>query len=332
MVASDRLSRLRRRHGRADSRQGPSADADGAVLVRAPRRTSCRTTSPATIPEASSRPTSASRCAAARCWSSACKPLPIEAVVRGYLAGSGWKEYQAERRGVRRDAAAGPAERVKLPAADLHAGHQGRDGRPRREHRLRARGRDRRRRPRRRRCATPRSASTARRRRSRWPRASSSPTPSSSSASTTHGTLTLMDEVLTPDSSRFWPADEASPRAAIRRAYDKQFVRDWLEQRAHRRPALEQEGAGAGAARQGDRADGAATYRAVAASCSCPPEPANEPASEQRHAELAPVRHRPPGRRAPRPSCRRPRACPSGRRGLGGLAARGLPMISRMAT
>jgi phosphoribosylaminoimidazole-succinocarboxamide synthase len=43
-----------------------------------------------------------------------------------------------------------------------------------------------------------------------------------------HGTLTLMDEVLTPDSSRFWPADQyqvgISPPS-----YDKQFVRDWLE-------------------------------------------------------------------------------------------------------
>jgi len=44
-----------------------------------------------------------------------------------------------------------------------------------------------------------------------------------------NGTLTLMDEVLTPDSSRFWPleglVDGANPAS-----YDKQFVRDWLEQ------------------------------------------------------------------------------------------------------
>ncbi len=43
------------------------------------------------------------------------------------------------------------------------------------------------------------------------------------------GTLTLMDEVLTPDSSRFWPvsgyAEGINPPS-----YDKQFVRDWLEQ------------------------------------------------------------------------------------------------------
>ena len=39
--------------------------------------------------------------------------------------------------------------------------------------------------------------------------------------------LVLGDEVLTPDSSRFWPADEWSPGRA-QPSYDKQFVRDWL--------------------------------------------------------------------------------------------------------
>ncbi len=48
-----------------------------------------------------------------------------------------------------------------------------------------------------------------------------------------HGTLTLMDEVLTPDSSRFWPVE--AYQAAFEQgrnppSYDKQFVRDWLEQ------------------------------------------------------------------------------------------------------
>jgi phosphoribosylaminoimidazole-succinocarboxamide synthase len=56
--------------------------------------------------------------------------------------------------------------------------------------------------------------------------ASSSPTPSSSSASTRHGTLTLMDEVLTPDSSRFWLADELAQGRI--HALDKQPLRDWL--------------------------------------------------------------------------------------------------------
>ncbi|MFD8009923.1 phosphoribosylaminoimidazolesuccinocarboxamide synthase [Streptomyces sp. NPDC058955] len=41
------------------------------------------------------------------------------------------------------------------------------------------------------------------------------------------GTLVLADEVLTPDSSRFWPADQWQPGRA-QPSYDKQFVRDWL--------------------------------------------------------------------------------------------------------
>ncbi|MFE6890048.1 phosphoribosylaminoimidazolesuccinocarboxamide synthase [Streptomyces sp. NPDC057694] len=41
------------------------------------------------------------------------------------------------------------------------------------------------------------------------------------------GTLILADEVLTPDSSRFWPADQWQPGRA-QPSYDKQFVRDWL--------------------------------------------------------------------------------------------------------
>jgi phosphoribosylaminoimidazole-succinocarboxamide synthase len=42
------------------------------------------------------------------------------------------------------------------------------------------------------------------------------------------GRLTLMDEVLTPDSSRFWPADSYQPGISPP-SYDKQFVRDYLE-------------------------------------------------------------------------------------------------------
>ncbi|WP_269531684.1 phosphoribosylaminoimidazolesuccinocarboxamide synthase [Chitinimonas sp. BJYL2] len=44
----------------------------------------------------------------------------------------------------------------------------------------------------------------------------------------TDGTLCLMDEALTPDSSRFWPADQYAP-GSNPPSYDKQFVRDWLE-------------------------------------------------------------------------------------------------------
>ncbi len=41
------------------------------------------------------------------------------------------------------------------------------------------------------------------------------------------GVLTLIDECLTPDSSRFWPADGYKP-GVVQPSYDKQYVRDWL--------------------------------------------------------------------------------------------------------
>jgi len=41
------------------------------------------------------------------------------------------------------------------------------------------------------------------------------------------GTIVLADEVLTPDSSRFWPAAEWQP-GRPQPSYDKQIVRDWL--------------------------------------------------------------------------------------------------------
>jgi phosphoribosylaminoimidazole-succinocarboxamide synthase len=42
-----------------------------------------------------------------------------------------------------------------------------------------------------------------------------------------NGTLYLIDEVLTPDSSRFWPADRYEPGHA-QASFDKQYVRDYL--------------------------------------------------------------------------------------------------------
>ena len=45
---------------------------------------------------------------------------------------------------------------------------------------------------------------------------------------TVDGVVTLVDEVLTPDSSRFWPADTYAPGAS-QPSFDKQYVRDWLE-------------------------------------------------------------------------------------------------------
>ena len=54
--------------------------------------------------------------------------LPIECVVRGYLAGSGWKDYRATRRGLRAPAAGGAQESDKLPEPIFTPGDEG--GRP----------------------------------------------------------------------------------------------------------------------------------------------------------------------------------------------------------
>ena len=74
-------------------------------------------------------------------------------------------------------------------------------------------------------CGGSRSRSTAAGRRWRPTRASSSPTPRSSWVRS-EGTLKLGDELLTPDSSRFWAADEWKP-GGTQRYLDKQFLRDW---------------------------------------------------------------------------------------------------------
>ena len=65
------------------------------------------------------------------------KPLPIEAVVRGYLIGSGWKDYQDTGAVCGIKLPAGLKQAAKLPQTDLHAGQQGRARRPRREHLVR---------------------------------------------------------------------------------------------------------------------------------------------------------------------------------------------------
>ena len=65
--------------------------------------------------------------------------IEIECVARGYLSGSGWKEYREQRHGLRHPTARRPAGERQAARADLHAGHQGAE-RARRERLLRARG------------------------------------------------------------------------------------------------------------------------------------------------------------------------------------------------
>ena len=153
--------------------------------------------------------------------------LPVEVVVRGYLAGSGWKDY------VRTGAVCGhvlPAglqeserlpEPIVTPATKAHVG-------PRREHRRSDRRGARRRRALGRGGGGRARALPVRRRRTRRRAESSSPTRSSSSGIDRDGALVLGDEALTPDSSRFWPAAGYAP-GGPQPSYDKQYVRDYCE-------------------------------------------------------------------------------------------------------
>ena len=154
-------------------------------------------------------------------------PLPVEAVVRGYLAGSGWSEYRTS------GAVCGvplppglvnasrlpapiftPATKAEMGAHDENIGY---------ERMAELIGADR--------AAQVRGVAL----RLYEAAAEYALTRGIIIADTKFefgldrdGTLVLMDEVLTPDSSRFWPVEEYMP-GANPPSYDKQFVRDWLE-------------------------------------------------------------------------------------------------------
>jgi phosphoribosylaminoimidazole-succinocarboxamide synthase len=156
------------------------------------------------------------------------KPLPIEAVVRGYLAGSGWAEYRESGAvcGVAlpaglRNASPLPAP-IFTPATKAAAGEH--DQNIGFDEVVRAIGAPLAERVREVSIALYTAA------------AAHALTRGIIIADTKfefglddEGTLTLMDEVLTPDSSRYWPV-ESHVEGANPPSYDKQFVRDWLEQ------------------------------------------------------------------------------------------------------
>jgi phosphoribosylaminoimidazole-succinocarboxamide synthase len=153
--------------------------------------------------------------------------MPIECVVRGYLAGSGWKDYQADGAICGHQLPPGLREADRLPqpiftpATKSTSGHDinidaatarllvGDDDRYERLERLSldlyefAAG-----------LARERGIIIA-------------DTKFEFGMDMT-GELVLADEALTPDSSRFWPADQYEPGHA-QPSFDKQFLRDWLE-------------------------------------------------------------------------------------------------------
>ena len=159
------------------------------------------------------------------------KPIPVEAVVRGYLAGSGWAEYQATQSvcGVPlppglKNASKLP-EPIFTPAAKAAQGEH--DENISYEKVVAVVGADLAEKIKRISIEIYQTA------------AAFALTKGIIIADTKFefgldqdGTLTLMDEVLTPDSSRYWPIEgyEAAFAAGLNPpSYDKQFVRDWLE-------------------------------------------------------------------------------------------------------
>ena len=155
------------------------------------------------------------------------KPIPVEAVVRGYLAGSGWKEYQDSRsvcgvplpEGLRN--ASQLPQPIYTPAAKAAVGEH--DENITFERTVEMIGAD---------LATRIRDISIR----LYQAASAIAAQKGIIIADTKfefgldsdGTLVLMDEVLTPDSSRYWPADSYR-EGANPPSFDKQFLRDWLE-------------------------------------------------------------------------------------------------------
>jgi len=155
------------------------------------------------------------------------KPLPIEAIVRGYLVGSGWKEYQKTGTVCGIALPAGLQEASKLPepifTPSTKAAVGAHDENISFEQAAQLMGREV--------AEKVRDAAI----RVYKEAAEYALTRGIIIADTKFefglddaGTLYLIDEVLTPDSSRFWPADQYQV-GKNPPSYDKQYVRDWLE-------------------------------------------------------------------------------------------------------
>ena len=154
-----------------------------------------------------------------------CQPLAIECVVRGYLAGSGWKEYQKSKTVCGIQLPDGLKESSELPeplftpSTKAETGH---DENISFEQARKIVGDD---------IATQARAMSLKiynfaRDYARTRGIIIADT--KFEFGLFEGKLILIDEVLTPDSSRFWPADQYAPGRG-QPSFDKQFVRDYLE-------------------------------------------------------------------------------------------------------
>jgi len=153
------------------------------------------------------------------------KPLPVECVVRGYLAGSGWKEYQESRSVCGIELPAGLKLASKLPepiftpATKAEAGHDENIDMKRCAQILGKEVTDR---------VKMLSLEIYSRGRDHAARSGIIVADTKFEFGTVNGRLLLIDECLTPDSSRFWPKDQYAAGESPP-SFDKQFVRDYLE-------------------------------------------------------------------------------------------------------
>ena len=165
--------------------------------------------------------------------------IPFECVVRGWLAGSGLAEYQKSGTvcGVKLPAGLEPGEKLPepifTPATKAESGHDENVPFEAMANRI---GRQL--------AATLRERSLEVFQRGAAHAAARGIVVADTKFEWGHdpdGRLLLIDEVLTPDSSRLWPADAITP-GRVPDSFDKQFVRDWLEQsgwdKASQPPAL----------------------------------------------------------------------------------------------
>jgi len=155
------------------------------------------------------------------------KPIPVEAVVRGYLAGSGWQEYQQSQsvcgvplpKGLKN--ASKLPDPIFTPAAKAAVGDH--DENITFDQVVETVGRGL--------AVKIRTLSIALYETARDVAAAKGILIADTKFEfglDPHGNLVLMDEVLTPDSSRYWPADSYQ-EGVNPPSYDKQFLRDWLE-------------------------------------------------------------------------------------------------------
>jgi len=153
------------------------------------------------------------------------KPLPVECVVRGYLAGSGWKEYQESQSvcGIKLPAglklASQLPEPIFTPATKAETGHDENIDMKRCAEIL---GKDLAER------VKTLSLDIYSRGRAHADQCGMIVADTKFEFGTVDEDLLLIDECLTPDSSRFWPKDQYSVGQSPP-SFDKQFVRDYLE-------------------------------------------------------------------------------------------------------